>query len=844
MTDITTMSREKLLSILTIAFEQTEFSFMRKAIEQWLEKFPGDLKVELFKAVMDQCSGETDIAKQQLKRLVSVDPTFLDAYIAIADIYPEDENIWGYLFVLTGEEIQGHSVPFWAKAAHRFLERMRTEEVSENEEICLDLLAHSGRNVLVDLIHLYFVFQHQSSEVVKTLAAVYHERWPRCCQIQEILADAKIKTDDGVSALKLLTACAGADRFGQTAEWVWPDGNPYHSVWPNDEEIVDFIQIPASIASVFGWNLLQQGELVEQEKHDSLNFHLPPTHIVPKEVSETKKIFEGLARGLRKEAERKIDGRYPIYVVLSSRTGLVNKFGMDSANVLLAQAERLVEIIQEKRHWGAMMFLPDDTELMGSIGLPVIEEIDPWKVKLALHDLDHYLGKKGAMIGAVLIVGGHEVIPFHALPNPTDDVDDIVYSDNPYGCIDANYFVPDWPVGRLPDEEGNDTGLLMQQFRRIIKNHQAIAKSKKTAAGTMAFPFEMLLSFFKQLFNLNRNKPLGETIGYTASVWRRAAIGAYRPIGASNLMAVSPPVTSENVDSVALLEAELAYYNLHGIIDGGEWFGQKSFTDTWEGSDFPIAITPTDFTHKGRQQQIIVSEACYGAYTLGKEIDGSLALKFLSLDAKAYIGSTAIAYGSIQPPLIGADLLANRFWTALVDGKTVGESLLTAKYQLAQEMNKRQNYLDAEDQKTLLSFVLFGDPLAQYQASEKDAEEKAVGRVEHSEELYILTENENEVVSESDFTAHTVKEIKAALETYLPGIEFADYSIQQQLVLEEESMLAKLSANPPERLNSEANGNFVVSFKQQFQHYPEGHQFFTKVTVDKNGKMLKISMSR
>ena len=56
------------------------------------------------------------------------------------------------------------------------------------------------------------------------------------------------------------------------------------------------------------------------------------------------------------------------------------------------------------------------------------------------------------MIGAVLIVGGHSILPFHMLPNPTDDDDDTVYSDNPYTTSDENYLAPEWPVGRLPTD--------------------------------------------------------------------------------------------------------------------------------------------------------------------------------------------------------------------------------------------------------------------------------------------------------------------------------------------------------------------------------------------------------
>jgi len=50
------------------------------------------------------------------------------------------------------------------------------------------------------------------------------------------------------------------------------------------------------------------------------------------------------------------------------------------------------------------------------------------------------------------------------LPNPTDDSDINVPSDNPYATIDENYFIQQWPVGRLPDERGNDAGYLLEQL--------------------------------------------------------------------------------------------------------------------------------------------------------------------------------------------------------------------------------------------------------------------------------------------------------------------------------------------------------------------------------------------
>jgi len=89
------------------------------------------------------------------------------------------------------------------------------------------------------------------------------------------------------------------------------------------------------------------------------------------------------------------------------------------------------------------MMLADDPSSMANFGLkPTLSE-DPWALKLALVDLDKALAQKGLMIGALLIVGGPDVVPHHKLPNPVADIDTEVPSDNPYGTIDENYFIPE-----------------------------------------------------------------------------------------------------------------------------------------------------------------------------------------------------------------------------------------------------------------------------------------------------------------------------------------------------------------------------------------------------------------
>ncbi|NTU74662.1 MAG: hypothetical protein HGA86_00890, partial [Anaerolineaceae bacterium] len=203
---------------------------------------------------------------------------------------------------------------------------------------------------------------------------------------------------------------------------------------------------------------------------------------------------------------------------------------------IAGQLASLAESIRNKPGWGGMIYLPDDENCTKLLGLEALTEKDAWKIKLAIADLDHALAKRGEMVGAVLIVGGDDIVPFHRLPNPTDDMDTEVLSDNPYATLDSNYFVPEWPVGRLPGETGPDAGLLLEQIRGAVKNHLNKATKSKKAFSQKTIIAD-LMSFFKELMSFTTRS----NFGYTAAVWRQSSIAAFRPIGEGGSMRVSPP---------------------------------------------------------------------------------------------------------------------------------------------------------------------------------------------------------------------------------------------------------------------------------------------------------------
>ena len=85
--------------------------------------------------------------------------------------------------------------------------------------------------------------------------------------------------------------------------------------------------------------------------------------------------------------------------------------------------------------------------------------------------------------------------------------------------------------------------------------------------------------------------------------------------------------------------------------------------------------------------------------------------------AAGFVGATAISYGPPGPPPGEADLIALHFLRAVAGSGsagsapiTLGEAFAAARAGMLHDTLAEQRTLDEDDQKTLLEFVLYGDP--------------------------------------------------------------------------------------------------------------------------------------
>lgn len=317
----------------------------------------------------------------------------------------------------------------------------------------------------------------------------------------------------------------------------------------------------------------------------------------------------------------------------------------------------------------------DDAEAMMRFDLAPVPSLTAAGVLMGVRQLRQRI----PTIDGLLIVGGHEIVPHWELTNPvTDraiDPDPLVATDNPYGTLSDtidSYLAPDLPVGRLvnPGAGAND---LAELIRTVAGNHVRRTPRRGAIAIFNADWEAMSDAVAEQLPEPVQKKPVP---GYQLT-------GVHR----------------------ADLSHQYLYFNLHGFMNDPAWKGFEEVR-----GQFFAAATPESFDAEHVSGAVAFVENCYGALTHDRSARTSCAIRLLQQGAAAVIGATGLAFGSHLAPglmLENGDVLAAQFFTHSTAGVTVGRALTQA----------RRDYLGGSagagnpyKQKTLLQFVLLGDP--------------------------------------------------------------------------------------------------------------------------------------
>lgn len=398
-------------------------------------------------------------------------------------------------------------------------------------------------------------------------------------------------------------------------------------------------------------------------------------------------------------------GQNEMELILSSRQALSTKYSHNNFRNVNYQLTQLQTALKEDYLESAIVYV-DDSSSLQPFGLRPVNPENPHEIKKLIDDIQNIIVADGKTLDFVLIIGGDDIIPFHRIPNPVyspdGDPDTEIFTDNPYASSDEEYLVPERALGRIPDSASKNIYFLLNQIKNAIDSHR-------------------------------QTKSYKGHFGYSAEVWNKASKDVYQAMGQNQRITYSPPTVAETLQISLLNNKKLLYFNLHGSDETAAWYGQGGL-----GGYLTTAFTASQLNTIKVEQAVVFCEACYGAHIFKKEPEVSLPLMFLNQRADCFVGSTMIAYGSLVPPISAADILAKYFFQYVQEGLPYGVALLNAKNDYTKKMIRLGLFhVDEVDAKTLLEFVLYGDPSLTWEPAEntKQISQVKSSRVKKTERI-------------------------------------------------------------------------------------------------------------
>ena len=868
-----------MITLSNAAYQLERYGEAKKVLVSWLHKFPNDLWIRYRLAIILYKLGEFESAIRLCELIVSEDPEFYEVWGLLAVLYPDmsaDRKMAEYRArKLQGDDDKKES---GLKGIFRKGRQQKDGEVTiENDEF----------DILTAVANAKLILNDDDRVSSCRILNIYYRRWPKTIQFKLILGHVLNQMQRDDEGMAIIQSAVNADVTGQVGKRIWPDDNPYKNLWVDPALLYmdpAGLKLPLEILQLAGLeNLtflldeagteqLKRGNTVRQaaaENEEKSPEPEEPGETSPSEgdaasgskqdagassgenyrfedqifgeeklklegssiISGKGGIFGGRTFTRRNKSESipigeyiyklkpdDVDNRKPVYVVMSSVAGLNRKYGANNKDFVNNEMHAVADAVSNRKGWSAQVYYPDEFISIASTG-PTAKQIHQSLVKL-----DNSLREEGQMIGALLIVGGDDVVPFFSLKNPTGDSDTEVPSDAPYGAVDSERcYEMQWPVGRVPGDGSKDPGLLLEQLRNIQDYHILQYSSQKATEK-------------QKKSSKKDSKKTGKCFGYTCAAWITPSTIVYKTIADSSTLSVSPATTSSNFPLSSFDSCDYAYFNLHGIKGQPNWYGQKKNDDVSSGPRIPVALEINNVVNIQNTPKVVFAECCYGAETPKRLENNCMSLHFLGKTTRVFVGSTTIAYGALNAELTAADLLGYLFWKHLMSGVTCGEAFRRAKKNLATEMEQKNGGLDAEIQKTLLSFVFYGDPL--YTVDPNADINDIMQRSKTCRSYELLGEEANyENMLDPEMSSDIYKKVKTAYN--ISSAASSDYSqcmVKKQMNY---NLTGRYAAHGvPE------HSNYIITYIKDARIGTFLDRSIIRVTVRDDGVIQKVSFSR
>jgi len=330
----------------------------------------------------------------------------------------------------------------------------------------------------------------------------------------------------------------------------------------------------------------------------------------------------------------------------------------------------------------------DDPARMKQLGVPAVKgKATANKIKSAVDALWAKLTPD-----YLVLFGGDDIVPYFVVTNPSfspkGDDDPVVPTDNPYACsspFDASkrksYLVPDRVVGRIPD-------MLQDGDPVWLTDYLATATAWKSGPA----------SDYKNAYTI------------CADPWKKAGVKCVEYLGKpASLLLVAPPEGDASATAKNRLSSPLHMIKCHGSPLDPEFYGQK-------GQSYPVALSSTTLKPRLKPRTLVAAMCCYGAQVYSPNDPAAtlpgewpLASTYLRKGAPGFAGSTMIAWVGIDE-MVCADWIAAGYLKAVLGGASTGRGFLESKQNYLNWINQQGRAPDRADEKTLIEFILLGDP--------------------------------------------------------------------------------------------------------------------------------------
>jgi hypothetical protein len=292
----------------------------------------------------------------------------------------------------------------------------------------------------------------------------------------------------------------------------------------------------------------------------------------------------------------------------------------------------------------------------------------------------------------LVLLGARDVVPMFEVPNPSydpnGDDDPVVPTDNPYACSKAfraqlidSYLVPDRVVGRIPDMVGDGDPAWFEAVLKTARQH------KPRPAGYYAKAFAIC-----------------------CDEWKGAGLDSIQYIGLPGAeLHICPP----DGDSAAAVRTDmkrtLHMIKCHGAQLDPNFYGQK-------GSQYPVSVFSGTLAPRIPADALPAAMCCYGAQVYHPSDPAAtqqgcwpIASTYLRQGAVGFAGSTMIAWVGVDT-MMCADWIVAQYLKAAASGASLGRAFLESKQDYLRWITQQGHSPDVADQKTLVEFVLLGDP--------------------------------------------------------------------------------------------------------------------------------------